>query len=209
MKRTWSVSCVLATVACLAAPAAAVAQTAPSKIQIGTQFSALRLSDDLHSTSAGFGGRASYDFFPWLSAETEFNYFPRDEFQIDLSLGSQPGFRTAYSRRRVEAFFGAKAGIQGERFGLFAKARPGFERLSDRGVRCVGEVCAFALLVRPLYRTEFVMDVGGVFEFYPSARTIARFDLGTTFIRHRSAAPPCRDCTSENLASSVGVGWRF
>ena len=90
--------------------------------------------------------------------------------------------------------------------------RPGFVRLSDQCVDCVGEVCALAtmLLARPVYRTEFALDLGAVLEFYPSARTVARVDFGDTMIRHRSqAAPPCSNCTSHNFASRIGIGFRF
>jgi hypothetical protein len=73
----------------------------------------------------------------------------------------------------------------------------------------VGQPCALILLARPVYRTEPAIDVGGVLEIYPTARTVARIDLGTTLIRHRSYVPPCRNCTSSNFASSVGFGYRF
>ncbi len=49
-----------------------------------------------------------------------------------------------------------------------------------------------------------------VVEFYPTARTVTRVDLGSTSFRHRSSGvPPCRDCTTRNFASRVGVGVRF
>ena len=63
----------------------------------------------------------------------------------------------------------------------------------------------------PEYRTEIALDLGRVFELYPSARTVIRMELGDTIIRHRSIAPPCfgTSCTSNNLASRFGVGLRF
>lgn len=208
MKPQWGVLSLLVPVVCLATFTTAHAQSSPSRIEVGTQFSALRLSDS-HSTNAGFGGRFTYDLFRWLSADSELNFFPHDNFVIDFSGGTLPGFRTAYNRQRVEGFVGPKIGVRGNRFGVFGKARPGFERLSHRGLKCVGDTCALVLLARPVYRTEFAFDLGGVLEFYPSAHAVARFDLGTTIIHHRSDAPPCRDCTSHNVASSVGFGWRF
>ena len=80
-------------------------------------------------------------------------------------------------------------------------------RLSDRGLGCDGELCALILVARPQYRTEFAFDVGGTVQFYPSARTIARFDLGDVMIRNRSSAPPCTGCTTHT--SRLGVGMRF
>jgi len=50
-----------------------------------------------------------------------------------------------------------------------------------------------------------------VLELYPSGRSVARFEVGDTIVRHRSTAPPCfsGDCTSHNLGSRVGFGVRF
>lgn len=104
-----------------------------------------------------------------------------------------------------------KGGYRGERLGVFAKLRPGVTVLADRGVDCLGEVCALMLLAVPDYRPEFAVDAGGVVEFYPSARWVARVDVGSLIVRHRSSAPPCPggDCTTANLATSFGVGVRF
>jgi hypothetical protein len=88
--------------------------------------------------------------------------------------------------------------------------RPGFVTLTNTGKGCAGDICPLILLPRPEYRTEFAVDLGGIFEFYPTPRTIARFDLGTTAIHHRSlGVPPCWGCTTNNLSTSVGMGFRF
>jgi hypothetical protein len=179
------------------------------RFEVGGQVSALRIQD-FGSTPAGFGGRFSFDLSDWLSVESELNFFPRDTITVDGQAGAD--LRVAYRRQRSEAVFGPKLGMRTERFGVFAKVRPGFVRLSDQGVDCVGDVCALAtmLLARPVYRTEFALDLGAVLEFYPSARTVARVDVGDTLIRHRSqVAPPCPNCTSHNFASRVGIGLRF
>lgn len=106
-----------------------------------------------------------------------------------------------------------KLGTRTRRFGAFAKVRPGLARLTHREMECVGQACALLtlLLVQPVYRTEFAVDLRGVLEFYPSPRTVARLDLGDTLIRHRSSAPPCwgGDCASHNFASRLGIGFRF
>ena len=196
----------LALLVCLAAGDAA-AQSAPPRFEAGGHVSTLRIGE-AGNTNAGFGGHLGYDFARWLAVEAEMNLFPRD--RIDVELGGSPITTTSWSRRRVEGFFGSKIGARGDRFGGFAKVRPGIVTLSNTGMGCVGEVCALILLPRPEYRTEFAIDLGGVFEFYPTPRTIARFDLGTTTIRHRSlGVPPCRDCTTNNLSTSVGMGFKF
>jgi hypothetical protein len=193
----------------LSGTSTATAQPAPSRLEVGMQASFLRLTD-FDSTNAGIGGRFSYDLTTWAALEAEADFFPDDDALLPSS-GLTPDLRVSYQRRRTDAFFGVKLGRRGGRFGTFAKVRPGFTRLYDSGVECVGEICALVLLARPEYRTEFALDLGGVFEFYPSARTVMRFEMGDIMIRHGRFTPPCWEsgCTSHNLSSRAGVGLRF
>jgi outer membrane protein with beta-barrel domain len=194
---------------CLAGAHTAYGQADRQRLEVGGQLATLHLSDS-ESTTAGFGGRVSYDFTPWLAADGEMNVFGNDSFERLAVPDAIPGARLAYSRRRLDGFLGAKVGLRGSRFGVFGKVRPGFTRLFDKGIDCAGDVCALILLARPQYRTEFALDLGGVLEFYPTARTVTRLDLGSTLIRHRSnAVPPCADCTTRNFSSRIGVGFRF
>jgi hypothetical protein len=185
----------------------ASAQSPGRGIEVGAQFAVLRLAD-FGSTNAGIGGRASIVLSRWLAIEGEVSVFPYDNLTVSQNALPQ-GPRVVYHRRRGDAFFGAKLGYRGSHAGVFAKVRPGFARLSDTGVECVGQICALMLLALPEYRTEFALDYGGVFEVYPSPRLTARFDLGGVMIRHRSLAPPCRSCDTQNFASRVGIGIRF
>jgi hypothetical protein len=79
---------------------------------------------------------------------------------------------------------------------------------------CEGPGCAL-VLPPPIVsgsRTEFAFDVGGGVEFYPSARTVARAEIGDTIIRHGNEAPPwlpAASRTSHNLSSRFGVGFTF
>jgi hypothetical protein len=185
------------------------AQRHRSKFEIGGQIATLRLSDSDGKTNTGFGGRLSYDLLPWMALEGEMNLFENDLLEQRSTNPIFSDYRLGYERRRVEAFFGMKAGSQWKRLGVFGRVRPGFSRLFNQGIGCVGEPCTRMLLAPVEYETEFALDLGGGVEFYPTARTITRVDLGSTFIRHRSLAPPCRECTSRNFASRVGVAWRF
>ena len=198
----------IAAVLTVSAAGSASAQTGESRLQLGAQIAVLRLSE-FDTTSAGVGGRLGYELTPWASLEGEANFFGRERVEIDVMASSGPRLQLRYTRRRVEAFIGPKVGLKRERFGIFGKVRPGFATLSDRGIECAGEVCALVLIARPVYRTEFALDVGGVLEVYPTARTIARVDLGSTLIRHRSSAPPCGGCTTNNFSSRIGFGFRF
>ena len=199
-------------IACLVAAIAPAAAQAPAeRVTLGAQLSMLGVADDSDSTSVGIGARGSYAFSRWLAADAEFSFFQRDRAEFAFGDGAAPiapGF-TDYNRRRLTVFAGPAAGVRSERFGVFAKARPGFTRLFDRGVGCSGEICALILLARPVYRTEFALDLGGIVEVYPSSGSLLRFYLCTTIVRHRSLAPPCNDCTTRNLSSSLGAGWRF
>ena len=193
----------------IASGAAAFAQSEPSRFEAGVQASVLRLSD-FGSTSTGLGGRFTFNVARWAALEAEGNFFPQDDVRLPESVAD---LRVTHYRRRTDAFFGAKLGVRGDRLGLFAKVRPGFTILSERTGpdACDGDLCALALLLRPEYRTEFALDLGGVLEFYPARQFVARFELGDTVIRHRSTAPPCwgRECTSHNVSSKFGFGLRF
>jgi hypothetical protein len=49
--------------------------------------------------------------------------------------------------RRAEAFAGVKLGVRGDRFGVFAKRRPGLTRLIDKGQECLGADCVRVLML--------------------------------------------------------------
>ena len=191
--------------------ASALAQSSPPRFEVGGGATVLRLSRN-DATTVGISGRFTVDITKWLSAEAETTFFPSDDIfireqwpTIDLTLG--------HLRRRTDGFFGVKFGTRGSRYGGFGKVRPGFTHLTDEGVTCTGADCARILLPARLdrYRTEFALDVGAGFEFFPSRRTVARVDLGDTIIRHRSDAPPCRtdSCSSHNFTTRIGGGVRF
>ena len=183
---------------------------AQGRWEVGGQFSLLQPSDSVQ-TNTGVGARVAWHATWWASAEAEVNYFATERFEWDgvPSPATIGALSLRYNRQRLEAFVGPKLGHRWQRFGLFGKVRPGITRLTDEGVECIGEVCALSLIARPVYRTEFALDLGGVTEFYPTARTVVRADLGTRLIRHRSSAPPCSGCSTRNFTSSFGAGFRF
>jgi hypothetical protein len=201
-----SVALLLASVA-----APALAQSGRPTFEVAGQATFLKLNDS-DSTNTGIGGRFLWDFSRWVSADMELSYFPKDTFEQILQSSTLESARVTYERRRTHVLAGVKAGYRGDRFGVFGKVRPGFTHLTDEGMDCSGALCALALFVRPEYRTEFALDLGGMVEFYPSRRLVARLDLGDEMIRHRSTAvPPCvnGDCTSHNFTSRLGVGLKF
>ena len=181
----------------------AVAQSDPETFEVGAQFALMHLSSSSGPSrwDPGFGGRFSYDVMRSLSLEAEVNFFPRE------SLG---GVKT-------QGLFGVKAGWKSDKFGVFGKARPGFTRFG-RVFDCPGvdrSSCdEFAY-------TEFSLDLGGVVEFYPSPRTVLRFDVGDTIIRYRDTkdfpfSPEFPTIprifeggTRHNLQMNIGIAVRF
>lgn len=203
---------VVAAAAVLCLPAAARAQSPEPRLEVAANLNLLRVSD-FGATNAGLGGRVSFDLTRTFALEGEVGFFPNDRLSgEEFNLGTGP-FRIVSDRRRTDVLVGIKAGMRSERVGVFGKARPGFTRLTDRGTKCVGSGCdtILSLLARNSYRTEFAFDVGGGMELYPTARMVTRFELGDTIIRHRSQALPCpaSSCTSHNLSSRLGFGYRF
>jgi hypothetical protein len=110
----------------------------------------------------------------------------------------------------TQLFGGVKVGGRAERFGLFAKLRPGLVQFGNDflapGVVCIAvfpppESCLAA-------RTSVAFDLGTVVEMYPTRRTLLRVDLGSTHIWYR----PRGDGDSERRGAfqvSVGAGVRF
>lgn len=161
------------------------------------------------TTEAGFGGRFGYNLHRHVAVEAELNFFPRD--------------RATEGGRKTQGLFGVKAGRRFEKFGLFAKARPGFLRLSRGDFRPRENTACIATTVFPPPaacfdsepRTHFALDVGGVLEFYPSRRVVVRLDAGDTIVRIRNATagviggPAATSDITHNFQFSVGFGYRF
>ena len=202
------------------------AQADEKKFEVGGQFSVLRvtsptvtsagnISGQDRETVPGFGGRFGYNISKHFALEAESNFFPRDR---DLEGG-----------RKIQGLFGVKAGQRFEKAGVFAKARPGFVHYQKGDYRFFGGPQVFPPPLssfRPVARTNFAIDLGGVVELYLSKRTIIRFDAGDTIVRlpTRNVAAfqlnspffpsslvvvlvPAQ--TTHNFQSSVGFGFRF
>ena len=152
-----------------------VAQDKKAKIEIGVQSTSLTLfhpdfpGDD---TQQGIGGRVTYNFNRTIAAEAEINFFPQKQI-IFTADGSA-----------IQAQFGLKAGKRFEKFGLFAKGRPGFISVDRVGSFIQGSQIPSGANFKIERETFFSMDMGGVLELYPSRRTVVRLEAGDTVIRH-------------------------
>jgi hypothetical protein len=202
---------------CLYAVPAAQAQETP-KVEIGVQVTALDLGDfklavpDLGDSQRGVGGRVTININDNLSVEGEFNTFPND-FRLSIPQLSNLVTRQL-TRDRVDQFlFGIKAGVRSDHFGIFAKLRPGYVRsvLQDETTGNANPT------LNTMFRTSsgWALDMGGVFEFYPSRHTMLRFDAGDTIIRYEtktqnaSGQATTTKFINHNLQVSAGFGLRF
>lgn len=181
----------------------------PPRYEVGVHFSTLTLTpSDGYRTEIGFGGRITFNLNPHVALEAETNFFPNSG-------------RSAESRatgRAFEGLFGVKAGRRWQRFGVFAKARPGFISFGEGRLFVDPTSTGTFTIFREDRATHFATDVGGVLEFYVSRRLMTRFDVGDTIIRYGSQtlapSPPLGpftipDATRHNLQVTAGIGFRF
>jgi hypothetical protein len=199
----------------LTAATEARAQTI-GKVEVGAQFTSLTLpvppGDYNHYTEPGFGARLTYNIHDNIAVEGEANFFLNKNVFGYLGEG-----------RAFQAQFGIKAGRRYKKFGVFAKARPGFLTVGDVFSFRTGSAASTSgypgFVTRIGTETHFTTDLGGVLEFYPSPKTIVRFDAGDTIVRfgpHYEPDPntyakmlrvPSR--LKHNLQITASVGFRF
>ncbi|HEX8191035.1 MAG TPA: outer membrane beta-barrel protein [Pyrinomonadaceae bacterium] len=194
------------------------------RFEVGMQFSSLVLrrpargffiGDQGSEAEAGGGARFGFNATDNLAFEVEGNFYPRRRIGIDTAVGGYP----------AQAQAGVKYGRRYERFGVFAKARPGVVTFSS--VNEVSGYESFTFEGQTFFianysdtsKTYFSMDLGGVLEFYPSKRLLTRFDVGDTMIRYPSRdnpssftnTPPQRLPAElrHSLQVTAGIGFRF
>jgi hypothetical protein len=163
-------------------------------------------NNQFDQTYAFIGGRFGYNINQHIALEGEGNYIPKRNFsEVEQS-------------RKAQFLAGLKVGIRREKFGLFAKARPGVMHLSRLPSHTT---CTLPTPTNPICseesQTNFALDLGGVLEYYPSPRTIVRIDAGNTLVRFKEAGPtqffmgvrvtPAE--TTHNFQASIGFSFRF
>lgn len=199
MKKSLFASFFIAMLLTLAVQRTAFGQSELPRVEVGAHYTLLRF-EDFDTNDSGVGLRGTINLTKYLAVEGEFNFLP--ERQINFA---DPNYLNG---RRYQGLFGVKSGVRSEKFGVFGKVRPGFIHFGES---------TFNPLILPIVpvpptaeSTEFALDIGGVFEFYPSKKTLFRFDLGDTIIRFdRSSTSGRPSYTSHNLQLSTGFGLRF
>ncbi|MDT7603688.1 MAG: hypothetical protein QOF61_1685 [Acidobacteriota bacterium] len=183
----------------------------PPRFEVGVHFSALTLTpSNNYRTEVGFGGRFTFNLNQHVALEAETTLFPNSGRSGELRADGNA----------VEGLFGVKAGKRWQKFGVFAKARPGFVSFSEGRLVADPTFASGGLFgFRRERATHFATDVGGVLELYVSRRISTRFDVGDTIIRYGTQTvgnifpPPAtftiQTDTRHNLQVNGGIGFRF
>ena len=194
------------------------------KFELAAQFTSITKPDfNNGATEPVFGGTFTFNLNRSVALEAVGNFFPHScRF---CGRGPVAGDN---SGNISQGLFGVKAGKRFDKWGIFAKGRPGVVSFSEGDSKYVntgaGGPFPFALQQKRL--TNFALDAGGVLEFYPSKRLVTRFEAGDTMIHYRerqsnfltfdpttgagSLVPfTTRSEVRHNFQFSAGVGWRF
>ena len=186
------------------------------KLELGAEFASL-VRDNFGGTKsdAGFGGRITYNLNENFALESAGYFFP------------ERCFNCRNNGRVIEVVGGLKAGKRFNSWGVFAKARPGIVHFTEGQFDVIptGPSPGFPFQFQTRGLTNFAADLGGVLEFYPSRRIVARFDAGDTLIHFRRLTNnflttdssgdlivlpfTTPATTTHNFQFSAGVGFRF
>lgn len=168
----------IAVIAMLLTNSTALAQSEElPKFEVAGEFTTLERDDfSGQKTDPGFGGRFTFNLNRVFSLEGAAYYFPKDCFSC------------RNSGNITQAVGGVKVGKRFEKWGIFAKARPGVVSFSEGTFDPSLLFQTFPLI--PIQfelkrLTTFATDVGGVVEFYPSKRIVTRVDVGDTIMHFR------------------------
>lgn len=167
---------------------------------------------DKNPKDPGVGVRFSYNLNRSIALEAEANWFFQKDRITRRPLINQSSHTGG---NKFQMLFGPKVGRRWKRFGVFGKVRPGFIHFNSfpvtTWIQDVPPGQPFFTRVSLRKAKFFNVDVGGVFEYYPSKRTILRFDIGDTIIHYNRQEPKEYNPTfnRHNLQMSVGFGFRF
>ncbi|HKR21636.1 MAG TPA: hypothetical protein VJS17_03535 [Pyrinomonadaceae bacterium] len=187
------------------------------KFEIGGEFITLeREGLGGQKTEPGVGARFTYNINANFALEAAGYIFP-DRCFLCTNNG-----------RMSQVVAGAKVGKRFDKWGIFAKARPGIVSFSEGHATVVTLTPGnpFPVQLQVERSTHFATELGGVVEFYPSRKIVTRFDVGDTLIHFKSRTAtfvqtnpftgeisllpfvqPAR--TTHNFQFTAGVGFRF
>ena len=137
----------------------------------------------------GFGG-----WLTWRFVDLGVNFFPEDHPIIG---------------RQTQLVAGVRGGVRTDRFGAFARVRPGMIHFSERFF--APDIVCVAIFPPPesclIDSTNFTVDLGGTVELYPSPRTVVRVDVGDSVVRFARTGQDA--AWRHNFQLAAGGGFRF
>jgi len=142
------------------------------KYEVAAEFTSMDRDNFTGGAEAGLGARFTFNLNKTFSIETAAYHFPRTCFTCE------------HNGTVTEVLGGLKVGKRFEKWGLFAKARPGVVSFSRGEVNALlaSGPSAFPIELEENRVNSFAVDAGAVVEFYPSKRIVTRFDAGDTII---------------------------
>lgn len=180
----------------------------PGTWEFGPLYSTLMIAREGNSTNplteSGFGGYASYRFYGALYLDGDVLYFPHG-----APAGPHDGGTI------LQTTIGLKGGIRRNHFGFFGKARPGFHSYSQ----ALTSTNDTGMSISYGYgrSTNFVLDLGGILEFYPHESGTLRIEVGDThlYFSDRTVNVDASPVTfpggklKHSIQFVFGYGWRF
>lgn len=148
---------------------------APSPLQFGVQYSLQTLQRDILTVrdESSVGGWLTYALSRHFALDAAAGFFPREDRSVSFQQGGQI----------IQAVAGVRWGVRRDRWGVFAKFRPGVQ------IYTLSSGFDFRNLFSPDQAlpsyTSYAFDSGGIFEVYTSKHTMFRFDAGDTEIHFR------------------------
>jgi hypothetical protein len=142
------------------------------KYEVAAEFTSMDRDNFTGGAEAGLGARFTFNLNKTFALETAVYHFPRTCHTCE------------HDGTVTEVFGGLKVGKRFEKWGIFAKGRPGvvsFSRGEFNLVPAPGQP-SFPFNFEFNRVNSFAVDAGGVVEFYPSKRIVTRFDVGDTII---------------------------
>lgn len=170
--------------------------------EIGGHYSMLNIRSNrvgcgCRANNSGFGAHFGYNISSWVGLDSEINFFPDPgEGATNLDGG-----------RITQGLFGVKAGVRTQRWGFFAKVRPGFVSFGRAIVGVSPTPPPFSFTLGRI--THYATDVGGIVEYRLSPHAALRFDLGDTIVRYGGQRGITSTEYINNLQLRTGIVFRF